>query len=146
MSFELGNDGPTLILAGVDGSRTSMRAAAYAVGLARRQDAGVLLAHVTAPSALVALTAEAGALYQQAREELSVELREQILTGVQDLGVRAEFVALSGDPYDQLVRLADERRVEAVVVGASESAGHRLVGSLALRLVRAARWPVTVVP
>jgi nucleotide-binding universal stress UspA family protein len=36
--------------------------------------------------------------------------------------------------------------VDAVVVGASTHAGHRLVGSLALHLVRVARWPVTVVP
>jgi nucleotide-binding universal stress UspA family protein len=35
---------------------------------------------------------------------------------------------------------------DAVVVGASAHAGHRLVGSLAVRLVKAARWPVTVVP
>jgi nucleotide-binding universal stress UspA family protein len=33
-----------------------------------------------------------------------------------------------------------------VVVGSSEQAGHRLVGSVASRLVRAGRWPVTVVP
>ncbi len=32
------------------------------------------------------------------------------------------------------------------VVGASEQAGHRLIGSVASRLVRAGRWPVTVVP
>ena len=33
-----------------------------------------------------------------------------------------------------------------VVVGASEHLGHRIVGSLASRLVRAGKWPVTVVP
>ena len=32
------------------------------------------------------------------------------------------------------------------MVGASAQAGHRLVGSLAVRLVKAGRWPVTVVP
>jgi nucleotide-binding universal stress UspA family protein len=31
-------------------------------------------------------------------------------------------------------------------VGASEQAGHRLVGSIATRLVRLGEWPVTVVP
>ena len=31
-------------------------------------------------------------------------------------------------------------------VGASKQAGHRFVGSLAVRLVRAGKWPVTVVP
>ncbi|WP_442934586.1 universal stress protein [Micromonospora sp. CPCC 205739] len=33
-----------------------------------------------------------------------------------------------------------------VVVGASGQAGHRLVGSVATRLVRTGRWPVVVVP
>ena len=44
------------------------------------------------------------------------------------------------------MKLADELRADAVVVGASTQAGHRFVGSLALHLVRTARWPVTVVP
>jgi nucleotide-binding universal stress UspA family protein len=37
-------------------------------------------------------------------------------------------------------------RADAIVVGASAKAGHRLIGSLAVRLVRAGKWPVTVVP
>ncbi|CAM5274783.1 universal stress protein A [Streptomyces purpurascens] len=37
-------------------------------------------------------------------------------------------------------------KADAVVVGASEQAGHRIVGSVAVRLVKAGRWPVTVVP
>ena len=35
--FELGTDGPKMIVVGLDGSRTSWRAASYANGLARRQ-------------------------------------------------------------------------------------------------------------
>ncbi|WP_411074874.1 universal stress protein [Streptomyces sp. cmx-4-7] len=64
--FERGTDGPKVIMAGVDGPASSLRAAAYAA--------------------------------------------------------------------------------DAVVVGASESAGHRFVGSVAVRLVKAGRRPVTVVP
>lgn len=37
--FERGTDGPKVILAGVDGSESSLRAAAYAAGPARRQNA-----------------------------------------------------------------------------------------------------------
>jgi hypothetical protein len=33
-----------------------------------------------------------------------------------------------------------------ILVGASEHLGHRIVGSLAARLVRAGKWPVIVVP
>jgi hypothetical protein len=35
---------------------------------------------------------------------------------------------------------------DGIIVGASMQAGHRIAGSLAVRLVRAGRWPVTVVP
>jgi hypothetical protein len=41
--FEFGTDGPSLIVVGVDGSRTSLRAAAYAAGLARRQHSRLLV-------------------------------------------------------------------------------------------------------
>jgi nucleotide-binding universal stress UspA family protein len=51
-----------------------------------------------------------------------------------------------GDPYREINRVADETRADAIVVGASKQAGHRLIGSLAVRLVRAGKWPVTVVP
>jgi nucleotide-binding universal stress UspA family protein len=51
--FELGTDGPSLILVGVDGSRTSLRAAAYAAGLARRQHSRLLVVYVTRPSASI---------------------------------------------------------------------------------------------
>ena len=44
--FEFGTDGPSLIMVGVDGSRTSLRAAAYAGGLARRQRSRLLAVYV----------------------------------------------------------------------------------------------------
>jgi nucleotide-binding universal stress UspA family protein len=49
-------------------------------------------------------------------------------------------------PDNVLARVADESRADAVIVGASAQAGHRLLGSVAVRLVRTGRWPVTVVP
>jgi nucleotide-binding universal stress UspA family protein len=61
-------------------------------------------------------------------------------------GISVTFVARRGDPFSELGRVAGQAGAEAVVVGASAKAGHRLVGSLAVRLVRAGRWPVTVVP
>lgn len=56
------------------------------------------------------------------------------------------FLCRRGDAYTELCKAADESRADLVVVGSSEQAGHRLVGSVATRLVRAGRWPVIVVP
>ena len=63
-----------------------------------------------------------------------------------ELGISITFVAARGDPFTEIGRIAGEVRADAIVVGASAHAGHRFVGSLAVRLVRAGKWPVTVVP
>jgi nucleotide-binding universal stress UspA family protein len=77
---------------------------------------------------------------------IAAEVQAQLEEASRRLGIRSTFVRRDGNPYVELVRAAEELRVDAVVVGASTSAGHRFVGSLAGRLVRDAKWPVTVVP
>jgi nucleotide-binding universal stress UspA family protein len=73
-------------------------------------------------------------------------MRRQVEEGALHTGVRAEFIAVRGDPYSELIRIATDLRADAVVVGSSRRFGHRFVGSLAVRLVKSGRWPVTVVP
>jgi nucleotide-binding universal stress UspA family protein len=149
-AFELGTDGPMVILAGIDDSVTSLRAGAYAVGLARRQGARLVCVYVEQASALYGAAAGpgAGAMAEQERAfaETAADLRRRVEEGAVDRGVPVTFIVAAGDPYHELRRVADEVRADAVVVGASTKAGHRLVGSLAVRLVKAGRWPVTVVP
>ncbi|MDX2294264.1 MULTISPECIES: universal stress protein [Streptomyces] len=145
--FERGTDGPKVIMAGVDGSASSLRAASYAAGLARRQNALLALVYV---QPLVPAGASMGAPVAGATAEIAEELAAEIRASaerVKDLWrVRWEFRTFKGDAYTGLVRAAEELTADAVVVGASESAGHRFVGSVAVRLVKAGRWPVTVVP
>lgn len=83
---------------------------------------------------------------QEALDQVAEDMRRRAAEFSQDLGVEVNFVHAWGDPFTELRRIAEEIRADAVVVGASAHAGHRLVGSLAVRLVKAARWPVTVVP
>ncbi|MEV0266124.1 universal stress protein [Streptomyces sp. NPDC050617] len=136
-----------MIVAGVDGSDSSWRAAAYASGLARRQNALLAIVYV---QPVLASGAALGAAVVETTEEVAEELMAEIrasserLRGIWD--VRWEFHTFRGDPYTGLVQAADDLTADAVVVGASEQAGHRIIGSVAVRLVKAGRWPVTVVP
>ncbi|MFI9803043.1 universal stress protein [Streptomyces sp. NPDC052301] len=145
--FELGTDGPKVIVVGVDGSDSSMRAAAYAGGLARRQRALLAVVYV---QPVLAAGAALGAPVAETTDEIAEDLIAQIreaadrVRGIFD--VRWEFHTFRGDPFTGLVQAADDLRADAVVVGASEQAGHRIIGSVAVRLVKAGRWPVTVVP
>lgn len=146
--FELGNDGPSVIVAGIDGSRSSLRASAYASGLARRQ--GALLVFVYAKSYPMGMTVATAVLATtDAEDQLAEDLRQEIVRAVgrdPDHSPRWEFRTVVGDPYRALANTAEELHADAVVIGTSEQAGHRILGSVAVRLVKAGRWPVTVVP
>lgn len=144
--FELGTDGPSRILVGIDGTETSMRAAAYAAGLARRQGSLLIALYVATINPMAAQMAATTAVMIQTHDEIGRQLRDAVIDGAKLLGINAEFVQRRGNPYKELIAVADELRVDAVVVGASMSSGRRFVGSLAGRLVRDAAWPITVVP
>lgn len=133
------------ILVGVDGSDTAMRAAAFAVGLARRQGYRLIVAFVAAHSALAALGPGVAAAHD-ATEELDGELRATARAAADELGVPVTFLKAYGDPFTRLRETADQCQVDTVVVGASTSAGHRFAGSVATKLIRAGHWPVLVVP
>jgi nucleotide-binding universal stress UspA family protein len=147
-AFELGTDGPMVILVGVDDSVTSLRAGAYAAGLARRQGARLVVVYVEQPSVIYGAAGGAAVAAEQERavSETAADLRRRVEEFAADRDLKITFVTAAGDPYHELRRVADEVRADAVVVGASTKAGHRWVGSLAVRLVKAGRWPVTVVP
>lgn len=139
-------DGPDVLLVGVDGSDTSLRAAAYAAGMARRQQARLVILYVRPFSAVPGIEAGAVTSMQEAYDAVAAELRKNAEEQAPRLGIDVVVVEREGNPYTEIVRLAGEIQADAVIVGASTKAGHRFVGSLAVHLVRASRWPVTVVP
>lgn len=143
--FELGTDGPSRILVAIDNSDASLRAGAYAAGLARRQGSRIVCLFVGEISPLVSALPSATGATIEMNHAIAEQIRATVIEQAPRLGLDVTFVETSGDPFTEIARVADEFRVDAVVVGAS-SGGHRRVGSVAARLVKAARWPVTVVP
>lgn len=138
-----------MILAAVDGSTTSYRALAWAAGQARRQKARLLCVYVAHHSGLATnawTTSGAGVPLNSDTDQVADDIARYVSVNARRINIEPELLVRDGDPASAIAQLADELRVDAVVVGASMKAGHRLVGSVATRLVRTGRWPVTVVP
>lgn len=137
---------PNSVLVAVDCSRTSLRAADYAAGLARRNGVGVVGVYVRHHNALL-VSAPGLCVYAQAAEsELADEAEEYLAESAGRLGTDCAFTVLDGAPVQAIRSLARELQVSALVVGASEHWAHRRFGSLAVRLARTAPCPVIVVP
>jgi nucleotide-binding universal stress UspA family protein len=147
--FEIGRDGPSAVVVGVDGSDASLRAAAYAVGVCRRQRSRLVVVYVREPggglASMMDSTGVASAAAVRHQDDVERMLRDSRALAHAD-GVPVDLVVRTGDPYQVLAETAHEVRADGVVVGSSSGLGHRIAGSLAVRLVRKARWPVTVVP
>jgi len=148
--FEPGTDGPHTILVGVDGSETSLRAAAYAAGLARRQHTRLVVVYARGnPGGLFTLADHTGLATRAALETqdgIEAQLRAELDGQAAIWGLDARLEVRQGDPLSVLTEVAEQERADAVIVGSSRSVGHRIAGSLAARLIRYGRWPVTVVP
>lgn len=135
------------IMVGIDGTDTAMRAAASAFGLARRQEARLVVTFVACHSSLAALSPAVASVFEhEATACLYAELAQQVRSSAEELDVPVTFLKAFGDPFTVLRDSADQCQADMVVVGASQQAGHRFAGSVATRLIRTGRWPVLVVP
>jgi nucleotide-binding universal stress UspA family protein len=145
-SAELGTVAPNAVLVAVDFSRTSLRAADYAAGLARRSGVGVVGVYVRQSNPLL-LTVPAASVYAHSAEtEVAEEAGEYLAECAARLGTAHAFTILDGSPPPAIRELARELRVSALVVGACEGWMHRRFGSLPARLARTAPCPVIIVP
>jgi manganese transport protein len=133
-----------LIGVGVEFAPTDAPILEHAVSLARLHKASLLLIHV--------VEGPGAAIYgPQTADRESVEDREAMTGLVKHLleaGLEASGVLGYGSPPDELVRLANERGLDALVLGAH---GHGLIGDLALGqtvspVLHRLAIPVLVVP
>ncbi len=135
------------ILSPTDFSPDSLRALEYARRFGEISQGLVIVPHVIHVST-EELYDEHGRwrtfqeLEQRAQQKLA-EIREQIFAGYP----QAEFLLLVGNPFEEIMRLAQQRNVDLLVICTHGRSGfeHLLIGSTAEKLIRHAPCPVFVV-
>ena len=135
------------IVVPTDFSDYSLRALAYAIGLAEMYEVKVKLVYVNEPALHVSDIAWVGiderarnaSQLKKAQENLDKIVSEQI-----PAGVSSEAVVLSGDAVDEIIRYADEVEAGLIVMATHGRTGisHILMGSTAEHVVRRATCPV----
>ena len=134
----------TIVLA-LDGSEGSKRAIPFAVELARRDNAKIVIAHVeerTADRTSAPIHADEPEIQAEIRSEADNVAAEGIETSVRMASV------MLGGPARAIEEIADEAEADLIVVG---TRGHApvpglLLGSVTQRLLHIADCPVLAVP
>ena len=139
------------ILVPVDESRPSQNSLAVAAGLARETGAEVILTHVVQmrwsqdEPELKATYGDIVDDYRQAGEEtLRRTAESEVFSG---LDVDTELL-FGNSPARELLNLAKEREVDAIVMGSRGRGGFgsMILGSVSQRVIHDATAPVVIVP
>ena len=144
--------GYTTVLAGTDGSESSFRAVDRAADVARDAGAKLLLACVYRPMSAREVQDAQDVLGGEAYKVSGSTPAEDVLRDAADRARSSgltdiEVVAVEGDPVDELVRVADQRGVDLVVVGnrGLNSLAGRLLGSVPANISHRASCDVLIV-
>ena len=135
------------IILGLDGTEGSKHAAEWAAQAAHDVGAGVIALHVVSRTWLIELAAlqiETDNLAREQRAKLVGPWTEPLRRA----GVRYTTELVSGDPATELLRVAQVRHADLVVIGGTHHHGIReaLLGGTAHRILDRSGIPVTVVP
>lgn len=136
------------ILAAIDGSEPSYRAARSAADLAVRFGARLVLVTVIPP---LLLPPDAYGIHQDDIEKEhhlhAKKLLSDAVRHLEEPGVETETVILEGSPAEEIVSLAKDAHADLVVLGSRgrNAAARVLLGSVSDRVVHQAHSPVLVV-
>lgn len=138
------------ILVGVDGSKESMDAASYAIGLAKKDNAKLVsLAVMQLPSFYGWSAIEPPKEWREKDREEIEQWTEKIKEAAKENNVQIEMKSVESPMSVEgaIVDFADKENVDLIVVGTRGKTGFakKLLGSVALGVVTHASCPVTVV-
>jgi glycine betaine transporter len=140
------------ILVPIDFSEHSAKALAYAVDLATRFDAHILVLHVWEPPRTMGLEfgiypIEQGSVLQILEEETTRRAQQFVAEQAKPEGLRLDTLAVQGVPYDVIVDIAESRHIDLIVMGTHGRSGlsRFFLGSVAEKVVRHAHCPVLTI-
>lgn len=136
------------ILVPLDGSKLAEVALPHAVVQARQFGAEIVLLKVLGPlpepsmSSPRAIRSAAEASAQLAREYL-----EGVAAGLEEEGIPARAEMVEGKPYVEIIRFADEKEIDLVVMSTRGHSGlsRWLLGSVTDRVARGATVPLLLI-
>lgn len=139
------------ILVATDGSKYSENAAAQAVTIAKQCGGSLVVISVVASESESPLDIVRLELRKDIIADKELKAAECSIKNVQELsekqGVNAEGLIMSGSPYEAIVSVAKERKVDLIVVGSHGKTGldRLIMGSVAERVIMLSPCAVLVV-
>jgi nucleotide-binding universal stress UspA family protein len=137
------------ILVGIDGSKESMDAANYAIGLAKKDNTELICLTAIQLSSFYGWSAiESSEWQEKGRREREQWINKIVQTAKENnVQTKDEVVESPMSAEGAIVSYADKERVDLIVVGTRGRSGFskKLLGSIALGVVTHASCPVLVV-
>jgi nucleotide-binding universal stress UspA family protein len=136
-----------VIVVPTDFSDHSLRALAYAIGLAEKYDASVKVLYVNEPALQVSDMAWVGVDERSLKDEHVKDARRQMDRIIQDQipeDLSAESEVRSGDAVEEIINYAGDVNADLIVMATHGRSGlsHMLMGSTAEQVIRKAACPV----
>jgi len=132
----------------IDLSEYANQALDYAVNLAGKLDARLMLVHViqSIPLVGVDMGVTLPYTYVQDLEAEIMQSMESALKRVTAAGLEGEIVVVHGVPFHEIIETAKTRQVDLIIMGTHGRTGlqYVLLGSVAEKVVRLAPCPVLV--
>ncbi|WP_069811238.1 universal stress protein [Streptomyces sp. TP-A0874] len=134
------------VVVGFDGSTSSERALAYAIGMARRCRSGLIIVHVANRLPTTVWAGCEPPVFVDVPDHRTEVLGLELACAEHLAEVPWILVERGGDICHELEEVGREYAADAIVVGSTHGLVGRMFGSVAGRLARRAQRPVVTIP
>ncbi|MEU1280643.1 universal stress protein [Streptomyces sp. NPDC005805] len=134
------------VVVGFDGSTSSERALAYAIGMAGRSGSGLIIVHVANRLPTTVWAGCEPPVFVDVPDHRTEVLGLELACADYLSEVPWILVERGGDICHELEEVGREYSADAIVVGSTHGLVGRLFGSVAGRLAKRAQRPVVVIP